>query len=127
MATHSSILTWKIPWTRGPWQATVCCYCSVAQSCPTLVTTWTIAHQAPLSMGFSRPKYWSGLPFPFLGIFPIQGSNLGLLHCRRSPALQVDSLPTEPPGNSSLGHKESDMTEHTHIHKHTQGSESFYT
>jgi len=43
-------------------------------------------HQAPLSMGFPRQEYWSGLPFPFLGIKP------------RSSALQADSLPSEPPG-----------------------------
>ena len=36
----------------------------VAQSCPTLVTPWTAAHQAPLSMGFSRQGYWSGVPMP---------------------------------------------------------------
>ena len=36
----------------------------VAQSCPTLCDPWTVAHQAPLSMGFSRQEYWSGLPFP---------------------------------------------------------------
>ena len=36
----------------------------VAQSCPTLVTPWTVAHQAPLSMGFSRQEYWSRLPSP---------------------------------------------------------------
>ena len=36
----------------------------VTQSCPTLVTPWTVAHQAPLSMEFSRQEYWSGLPFP---------------------------------------------------------------
>ena len=49
-------------------------------------TLWTVARQAPLSMGFSRQEYWSGLPFPPLGIFLIQGSNsslLCLLHCRR--------------------------------------------
>ena len=34
------------------------------KSCPTLATPWTVACQAPLSMGFSRQKYWSGLPFP---------------------------------------------------------------
>ena len=34
-------------------------------------------------MEFSRPEYWSGLPFLSLGIFPTQGSNPGLLHCRR--------------------------------------------
>ena len=36
----------------------------VAQSCPTLVTPWTAAYQAPPSMGFSRQKYWSGVPLP---------------------------------------------------------------
>ena len=36
----------------------------VAQSCPTLVTPWAAAHQAPPSMGFSRQKYWSGVPLP---------------------------------------------------------------
>ena len=38
-------------------------------------TPWTIAHQAPLPMGFSRQEYWSGLPFPFPGIFLTQGLN----------------------------------------------------
>ena len=37
----------------------------VAKSCPTLETPWTVARQAPLSVGFSRQEYWSGLPFPF--------------------------------------------------------------
>ena len=43
-------------------------------------TPWTVAYQAPLSMGFSRQEYWSGLPFPIQGIFPTQGSNQGLPH-----------------------------------------------
>ena len=38
----------------------------VAQSCPTLATPWTTAYQAPPSMGFSRQKYWSGVPLPSL-------------------------------------------------------------
>ena len=42
----------------------------VAQSCPTLVTPWTAAHQAPPSMGFSRQDYWSGVPLPSLHIYP---------------------------------------------------------
>ena len=46
------------------------------------VTPWTVAHQAPLSMGFCRQEYWSGLSFPSPGIFPTQRSNPGLLHCR---------------------------------------------
>ena len=46
-------------------------------------TSWTAAHQAPPSMRFSRQGYWSGLPFPSPGIFPIQGLNPDLLHCRQ--------------------------------------------
>ena len=53
------------------------------------VTPWTVAWQALLSMEFFRPEYWSGLPLPFPGIEPT------------SPALQVDSFPSEPPGKSS--------------------------
>ena len=47
-------------------------------------TWWTVVHQGPLSMGFSRQEYWSGFPSPPPGIFPIQGSNLCLLYCRWS-------------------------------------------
>ena len=45
----------------------------VTKSCPSLVTTWTVALQAPLPMGFSRQEYWSGLPFPSLGDIPHPG------------------------------------------------------
>ena len=51
-----------------------------------VVTPWTVACQAPLSMGFSRQEHWSGLPFPSPGIFLTQELNLSLLcllHCRR--------------------------------------------
>ena len=44
------------------------CCCLVAQSCPTLCDPVTVTHQAPLSMGFSKQEYWSGLLFP-----PLQG------------------------------------------------------
>ena len=54
-------------------------------------TLWTVAHQAPLSMGFSRQKYWSGLPFPSPGDLPDPGME------PRSPALQADTLTSEPP------------------------------
>ena len=52
------------PKDRGAWQATV--HDLVAQLCLTLVTPWGVAHQAPLSLGFSRQEYWSGLPVPSL-------------------------------------------------------------
>ena len=51
------------------------------------VTPWTVAHQAPLCMGFSRQEYWSGLPFPSPGDLPVAGME------PKSPALQADSLP----------------------------------
>ena len=44
-------------------------------------TPWTVAHQAPPSIGFSRQEYWSGLPFSSLGIFLTQESNPSLLQC----------------------------------------------
>ena len=47
------------------------------------VTLWTVALHSPLSRGFSRQEYWSGLPCPLLGVFPTQGSNSGVLHCRQ--------------------------------------------
>ena len=53
-------------------------------------TPWTVAHQVPLFMGFSRQEYWSGLPFPSPGIFPTQGWNLLLL---RLLHWHADSLP----------------------------------
>ena len=67
----------------------------VTKSCPTLLTPWTAACQVPLSMEFSRQEYWSGLPFPSLGDLP----DLGIEP--RSPALQADSLPSEPSGKPS--------------------------
>ena len=59
-----------------------------------IVTLWTVAHQAPLSMGFSRQEYWSGLPFPSLGDLPSPAIE------PRSPALQADTLNSEPRGKS---------------------------
>ena len=54
------------------------------------VALWTIACQAPLSTGFSRQEYWSGLPFSSPGDLPDSGIE------SRSPASQADSLPLEP-------------------------------
>ena len=58
-------------------------------------TPWTIAHQAPLSMGFSRQEYWSGLPYPPPWNLPDSGIKP---RYPVYPALQAGSLPTEPPG-----------------------------
>ena len=59
--------------------------CLLAQSCPTLATPWTVAHQASLSMGIFQEKYTGeGCHALFQGTFPTQGSNPGLLHCRHT-------------------------------------------
>ena len=55
----------------------------VAKSCPTLVTPWTVAHQAPLSIGFPSKNTGVGCHFLLQGIVPTQESNLGVLHCRQ--------------------------------------------
>ena len=55
----------------------------VAKSCLTLATPWTIALQAPPSLGFSRQEYWSGFHFLLQGMHVTQGSNLSLPHCRQ--------------------------------------------
>ena len=60
------------------------------------VTPQTVAHQAPLSMGFSRQEYWSRLPFPSPGDLPNLGIEPG------SPASQADALPSEPPWKPTL-------------------------
>ena len=67
----------------------------VIQLCPTLLDPMDPrgAHQAPLSMGFPRQEYWSGLPFPYAGDLPDQGIK------PRFPALQADSLPSELQGS----------------------------
>ena len=59
------------------------------------MTLWTVARQAPLSMGFSRQEYWSGLPFPPPGDPPDPGMELTF---PVSPVLQVNSLLAEPSG-----------------------------
>ena len=70
----------------------MCVNCSIV---PDFVTPWTVARQAPLSKGFSREEYWSGLPFP---------SSRDLLNPgieTRCPALKTNSLPSELPEKDS--------------------------
>ena len=69
----------------------------VGKLCLTLATPWTVVHKAPLSMGFPRQEYWSGLPFPSPGELPNPGIETA------APALQAVSCIagrffTEPPG-----------------------------
>ena len=60
------------------------------------MTPWTVVRQAPLSVGFSRQEYWSGLPFPSPGDLPDPRIEL------RSPASQADSLPSELQGSHNV-------------------------
>ena len=70
-------------------------------SCVQLFATpWTVTYQAPLSMGFSRQEYWSGLPFPSPGDLPDPGTE------PVSPALQADALTSEPPGKPTINCKD---------------------
>ena len=61
----------------------------LTKSCPTLVTPWTVACHAPLSMRFFRQEYWNRLPFPSPGDLPNPGIEPG------SPAFQADPSLTE--------------------------------
>ena len=71
-------------------------FCTPISHIQLFATLWTVVWQAPLSAGFSRQKFWSGLPLaspgdlPYLGIEP------------RSPALQADSLLSQPPAKPIL-------------------------
>ena len=66
------------------WKVLMCCV-------QLFVTPWTVSHQPPLSMEFSRQAYWSGCHFLLQGIFPIQGLNQYLLYL---PYWQADSFTT---------------------------------
>ena len=121
MATHSSILAWRIPGIGEPgglpslgshrvghdWNDLVVvvkwlsmhthrlfyCYHAVLSRVWLFLTPWTVACQAPLSMRFSRQEHQGGLPFPPSGALPSSGME------PVCPALQTDSLPAEPSGN----------------------------
>ena len=113
MAIHSSILAWRIPRTEEPGGATIhmfskhwtqlkqlsmhnlqCRQIQLLSHVQLFATPWTVARHSPLSMGFPRQEYSSGLPFSSPGDLPDSGIKLG------SPELQADSLPTEPPGKT---------------------------
>ena len=154
MATHSSILAWRIPGTGEPhglpsvgshrvghdWSDLAAAVAAVwacfgffflwldtltskfesrsthdyscmgvramhTQSLSTLCTPWTVILQAPLSMGFFRQEYWCGLPFPSPRDLPDPGIKPG------SPALQEESLPSEPPGNVQVNEEIHDLNQ----------------
>ena len=110
--THFSILAWRIPWreelgglqsmgsqrvghdwaTELNWYVKEVCVCVQLLSCVQLFATpWTVAHQVPLSMGFPRQEFWSGLPIPNPDDLPNPGIKLASL---ASPALAAGFLTT---------------------------------
>ena len=83
-------------------------------------TPWAVAHQAPLSMRFSRQEYWSGWPFPSSGYLPDPGIE------PVSPTLQADALPSEPPGKWNKNPPYSKIlpvfpSVYNNLHSHQQG------
>ena len=76
----------------------ICC-CLFPKLCPTLWDPWTVACQAPLSLGFSRQEYWSGLPVPSPGDLSDLGIELA------SPALAGRFFTTELPGKPLLAQR----------------------
>ena len=73
---------------------TILCNVCMLSHVRLFVTPWTVAHQAPLSMGFSRQEYWSGLPFPSPGVLSDSGIE------PTSPALVGEFFTTAPPGKT---------------------------
>ena len=71
----------------------MCVHAKVLSGVQYLATLWTVADQDPLSMGFPKQEYWSGLPFPSPGDLPDPGSK------PRPSALQVDSSPLSHQGS----------------------------
>ena len=78
------------------WDNLLVFLCEILSHVQLFASPWTAAYQAPLSMGFSRQQYWSGLPFSSPRDLTDPGIEPG------SPALQTDALPSEPPGKSSI-------------------------
>ena len=92
MLITTNINSYSITFVLFRWYSFVCvyvcvCVCSVMSNF--FATPWTVVHQAPLSMGFPRPEYWSGLPFPPPGELPNPGIEP---MSPASPALQVSSF-----------------------------------
>ena len=86
-----SLLAIVVSWlfdNRHPNRCEVVPHCDVCAFSRSVMSNslWPLVYSPsglPLSMEFSKKEYWSGLPFPFQGIFLTQGSNLGLLHCEK--------------------------------------------
>ena len=104
LSKHSEFDCWYIPFMK-----LLSCAVDISGLCCAIlshfshvwlfVTLWTVAHQVPLSMGFSRQEYWSGLPCPPPADLPSPGIEPA---SPIPPALQADSLPTESAGKPEV-------------------------
>ena len=92
ISTQQYLLLTPFP-CKWSWPHYVCVH---TQTCPTLVTPWTVPYQAHLSMGFSRQEYCSGLSFPTPGDLPNPG--IEPMFYLASPALAARFFTTVPPG-----------------------------
>ena len=81
--------------SRNPWVGQEACHAKSLQSCPPFCDPMNCSRQAPLSMGFSRQEYWSGLLCSLPGDLPDPGTETASLV---APALQAGSLPLALPG-----------------------------
>ena len=109
MATHSSVLAWRIPGmgepgglpSPGSQSRTRLKRLSSSSSrhIRLFATLWTVARQVPLSIGFIRQEYWSGLPFPPPGDLPFSGIEP---ESPMSPELAGRFFTTEPPGGAGF-------------------------
>ena len=135
MAPYSSTLAWKIPWTEKPGRLQSMGLQRVGHDWATFLSflsfhdlkwkwkflsrvqlfaiPWTVAYQASPSMGFSWQEYWSGCHFLLQRIFPTQGSNPGLPHCRQT------LLPSEQPGKPSKENYNSKRCMYSSVHRST--------
>ena len=108
MATHSSVLAWRLPGTGEPGglpslgtrlkrlSSSSCSGGLCPKPCLTLETPWSVACQDPLSMGFSWQEYWRGLPFPFPGDLLVPKIE------STSPASKADSSPVSHQGSPAF-------------------------
>ena len=84
----------------------ICLFLSLSHAY-SFATLWTVAHQGPLSMGFSRQEYWSDLLFPSLGDLPDPGIEPTSL---ASPALASGFVTAEPQGRTEEGKRQARHT-----------------
>ena len=81
------------------------------------VTLWTVAHQAPLSTGFSKQEYQSGLPFPSPGYLPGPGTE------PRAPVLAGGFFTAEPPGETIYSHRNKCLSPPDNMYKKVHSSQ----